>query len=111
MDEKAWRTKFEDFTATISCDVSYEESAQKLRDLVKSEMLLFTDMRDNPNRFFEAHRLLLAPGGHEARGPGFGIRFTVQFNLFAGSILGKFQRRTLPLSAGKAWAMQSRWQL
>ena len=48
-------------------------------------MLKFSDLRDNPKRFFEAHRLLLAPGN---RGPGFGIRFTVQFNLFAGSIIG-----------------------
>lgn len=56
-----------------------------LRGLIKSGLLKFKDLEDNPDRFFEAHRLLLAP---KARGPGFGIRFTVQYNLFAGSILG-----------------------
>uniref|UniRef100_A0A7S3UYT2 Acyl-CoA dehydrogenase/oxidase C-terminal domain-containing protein n=1 Tax=Aplanochytrium stocchinoi TaxID=215587 RepID=A0A7S3UYT2_9STRA len=80
-----WREKFIQETQGISSDVSYEESAQILRDLVKSKMLKFTDIQNDPDRFFEAHRLLLAPA---TRGPGFGIRFTVQFNLFAGSIIG-----------------------
>ena len=46
-------------------------------------MLKFTDMRDNPEKFFLAHRLLSTVGLG-----GFGIRFTVQFNLFSGSIVG-----------------------
>jgi len=46
-------------------------------------VLSLTDMRDNPERFFLAHRLL-----SRMLVDGFGIRFTVQFNLFAGSILG-----------------------
>ena len=40
-------------------------------------------MQDHPEKFFLAHRLLTTVGLS-----GFGIRFTVQFNLFAGSILG-----------------------
>ncbi|KAJ1460934.1 hypothetical protein M885DRAFT_508407 [Pelagophyceae sp. CCMP2097] len=60
-----------------------DESAALLRRLVKSEALRFTDMRDDPKKFFLAHRLLSSLGLS-----GFGIRFTVQFNLFAGSILG-----------------------
>ena len=36
-------------------------------------------MQDAPERFFLAHRLLSTIGLG-----GFGIRFTVQFNLFAG---------------------------
>jgi hypothetical protein len=40
-------------------------------------------MRDAPEKFFLAHRLLSTIGLG-----GFGIRFTVQFNLFAGSIIG-----------------------
>ena len=51
--------------------------------MVKSEVLRFTDMRDHPDKFFLAHRLLATVGLG-----GFGIRFTVQFNLFAGSIVG-----------------------
>jgi len=44
---------------------------------------MFTDMSDNPAKFFLAHRLLATVGLG-----GFGIRFTVQYNLFAGSIVG-----------------------
>ena len=40
-------------------------------------------MKDNPEKFFLAHRLLSTVGLG-----GFGIRFTVQFNLFSGSIVG-----------------------
>lgn len=59
------------------------KSSALLRRLVQSELLRFTDMRDNPEKFFLAHRLLSSVGLN-----GFGVRFTVQFNLFAGSILG-----------------------
>lgn len=45
--------------------------------------MIFTDMRDAPEKFFMAHRVLSTLGLS-----GFGIRFTVQFNLFAGSIVG-----------------------
>jgi acyl-CoA oxidase len=40
-------------------------------------------MKDEPEKFFMAHRVLSSIGLG-----GFGIRFTVQFNLFAGSIVG-----------------------
>jgi len=59
------------------------QSAGLLRKLIKTKLLKFTDMRDAPEKFFLAHRLLSTIGLG-----GFGIRFTVQFNLFAGSILG-----------------------
>jgi len=59
------------------------QSSRELRKLVKSKSLMFTDMQENPEKFFMAHRLLSTVGLS-----GFGIRFTVQFNLFAGSILG-----------------------
>lgn len=58
-------------------------SSQLLRTLIRSDVLKMTDMRDDPRKFFLAHRLLSTVGLS-----GFGIRFTVQFNLFAGSILG-----------------------
>ena len=58
-------------------------SAALLSRLVRSAHLRFTDMRDAPEKFFLAHRLLASSGTS-----GFGIRFTVQYNLFAGSILG-----------------------
>ena len=59
------------------------QSATLLRRLVKSGVLKFTDMSDAPDKFFLAHRLLATVGLG-----GFGVRFTVQFNLFAGSIVG-----------------------
>jgi len=65
--------------------VSYQDSAIFLRGLVKNQKLKFTDITNDPAKFFLAHRLLasLAP----AHGPGFWIRFTVQFNLFAGTVV------------------------
>jgi acyl-CoA oxidase len=43
---------------------------------------LYTDLRDDPDKFFEAHKMLA-----DKMLGAFGVRFTVQFNLFAGSIL------------------------
>jgi hypothetical protein len=59
------------------------QSAQVLRQLVKSKELVFADMRDAPEIFSLAHRLLATIGLN-----GFGVRFAVQCNLFAGSIIG-----------------------
>ena len=58
-------------------------TADVLRSLIRTNLLSFTDMRDAPEKFFLAHRLLATVGLG-----GFGVRFTVQFNLFAGSIVG-----------------------
>ena len=49
------------------------KSASLLRKLVRSEALKLTDMRDAPEKFFLAHRLLSSVGLS-----GFGVRFTVQ---------------------------------
>jgi len=45
--------------------------------LIKTGLLRFTDLRDNPEKFFEAHRLLGEGDRGLIYGPGFGIRFTV----------------------------------
>ena len=87
-DRQAELAKFTDeFLAVVTPAVASAsdpgQSAALLRTLVRSELLRFTDMRDDPEKFFLAHRLLSTIGLG-----GFGIRFTVQFNLFAGSILG-----------------------
>ena len=60
-----------------------QQSALEMRKLIKTGVLKFTDMRDRPDLFFLAHRLLAT----RMLG-GYGIRFTVTFNLFAGSVLG-----------------------
>eukprot|EP00439_Symbiodinium_sp_Y106_P069494 s1443_g11.t5 len=59
--------------------------AEQLRALQKTGLLRLTDLKNDPAKFFEAHRLL----AHHAPklGPGFWIRFTVHYNLFAGSVL------------------------
>jgi hypothetical protein len=66
---------------------------------VRKGTLRFTDIHDDPERFFLAHRLLAKHAPEH--GPGFWIRFTVQFNLFAGSVvaLGGPQQ----LAGHRAW--------
>lgn len=81
-----WAKAFaEEVSHLRSRGVSYQDSAIFLRGLVKNQKLKFTDITNDPAKFFLAHRLLasLAP----AHGPGFWIRFTVQFNLFAGTVV------------------------
>jgi acyl-CoA oxidase len=68
--------------ATSPSDDCWESSAQHLRELIRSRALLYTDLRDDPDKFFEAHKMLA-----DRMLGAFGVRFTVQFNLFAGSIL------------------------
>jgi len=80
-----WEQKWVAAVKDISSDVKYEDSSQILRALIKTGLLRFDDMENNPEKFFLAHRLLVDP---LKRGPGFWIRFTVQYNLFAGTVLG-----------------------
>ena len=60
-------------------------SVERFKKLLKSMLLKQTDLEENPARFYAAHRYLSAYA-HKI-GPGFFIRFTVQFNLFAGTVL------------------------
>ena len=62
---------------------SYEESAAFLRSLVKTKVLKHTDLRDNPERFFLAHRLVALKTFQLPwqTGSAFWIRFTVHYNL------------------------------
>ena len=75
-DDK-WESDFLAATATIRSDVAHEESAACLRELVRSGLLRHTDLRDHPERFFKAHRLLARHAVEH--GPGFWIRFTVHY--------------------------------
>lgn len=68
-------------------DRGYEESASQLRDLVRSGVLRQTDIVQRPERFFEAHKIVAEFAPHF--GSGFWVRFTVQFNLFAGTIAAR----------------------
>eukprot|EP00928_Gymnodinium_smaydae_P044340 TRINITY_DN2957_c0_g5_i1.p1 TRINITY_DN2957_c0_g5~~TRINITY_DN2957_c0_g5_i1.p1 ORF type:complete len:492 (-),score=67.66 TRINITY_DN2957_c0_g5_i1:153-1502(-) len=64
--------------------MGYEGSAEKLRQLTKSCVLKFTDIRDHPDRFFEAHRHVV---NNAPLGSGFWVRFTVHYNLCFGSVM------------------------
>lgn len=81
----SWTEQWENAVAKIDSNVHYQKSGDTLRSLIKTGLLRFTDLETNPERFFEAHRLVVDP---IKRGPGFWIRFTVQYNLFAGTVLG-----------------------
>ena len=86
IDEEAeWAAAFKDATDAFSGEDSHETSAERMRALVKSGLLRHTDLRDRPDRFFEAHRLLARRAVSE--GPGFWIRFTVHYNLCYGTVL------------------------
>jgi acyl-CoA oxidase len=82
-DHEAFTASFLNQLKGVSNATDPVQSAQVLRQLVKSKELMFADMCDAPEKFFLAHRLLATIGLN-----GFGVRFTVQYNLFAGSIIG-----------------------
>jgi acyl-CoA oxidase len=82
-----WRAAYTAELARVLAEpaTSPADSAARLSGLVRTGLLRFEDLREEPSKFFEAHRLLVNHGFEQ--GPGFSIRFTVQFNLFAGTIL------------------------
>lgn len=84
-----WTEAFEDATVGIAdmdpTTIDHVTSAQRMRDLLKTGLLRHTDLRDEPERFFLAHRILATHSS--AVGPGFWVRFTVHYNLCAGTVL------------------------
>jgi acyl-CoA oxidase len=62
---------------------NYLESAELLSNVIKNNFLGLTEFKTNPKKFFDFHELIVQKPGLE----GFGIKFTVQYNLFAGTIL------------------------
>ena len=89
-EDADWRDRFSRFVreAVPSSSSTYEASATALRTLVSNPHRLglhFADIQNNPSKFFESHRLL-AKRAPEL-GPGFWIRFTVHYNLFAGTVV------------------------
>lgn len=80
-----WTQQWEQAIESIRSDEGFEGSAAQLRKLQMTGLLKLTDLKTNPDRFFEAHRLLAE---HSPKlGPGFWIRFTVHYNLCFGSVL------------------------
>lgn len=90
MSNDQWADAFKAATVDLAKmdihGISYTDSAARMRVLLKTGLLRHTDLGTNPERFFLAHRLLAL---HAPQlGPGFWIRFTVHYNLMAGSVLG-----------------------
>mmetsp|Transcript_26012 Transcript_26012/g.54918 ORF Transcript_26012/g.54918 Transcript_26012/m.54918 type:complete len:525 (+) Transcript_26012:142-1716(+) len=89
-DDHEWKESFTKATVGVAemdpKTIDHDTSAQRMRDLVRSGLLRHTDLRDNPERFFQAHRIIAAHTS--AVGPGFWVRFTVHQNLCCGTILG-----------------------
>jgi len=85
MSHKNWENRWRNIISLVTNECDYNESACILRQIIQTGILSLTDIRDNPERFFQAHRILseVTP----QFGPGFWIRFTVQYNLFAGTIV------------------------
>ncbi|KAL1523338.1 hypothetical protein AB1Y20_018283 [Prymnesium parvum] len=84
-DHTAWESAFVRATDHVSSSVSHSESAAAMRALLQTGVLRHTDLRDHPERFFKAHRLLARHAVQH--GPGFWIRFTVHYNLCMGTVL------------------------
>ncbi|KAI8617268.1 acyl-CoA dehydrogenase/oxidase [Chytriomyces sp. MP71] len=85
LNDEEWQSQFRAAIADVGDGMSYAEAARRLRAVVGTGLLKLDDIRARPSRFFLAHRLLAA---HATRlGPGFFIRFTVHFNLFAGTVV------------------------
>ena len=60
-----------------------------LKDLIKSNILPYQEMHENPERLFSAHRVVasvVASSPNPSIGIPFWEQFTVQYNLFAGII-------------------------
>eukprot|EP00435_Cladocopium_sp_Y103_P000994 s2262_g1.t1 len=101
-----FKTAFRNATAdlpALGSNIHYSASADRLRKLLQEGPLKLTehsfpaftshfdeafsvlDLREAPENFFAAHSVLSEYATQV--GPGFGIRFTVQFNLFAGTVI------------------------
>jgi len=80
-----WNQQWAEAIKSITSDKGYQDSAEQLRKLSSSGLLKLTDLKHNPARFFEAHRMLAEQSPN--LGPGFWIRFTVHYNLCFGSVL------------------------
>ncbi|KAJ3271156.1 hypothetical protein HDV01_007014 [Terramyces sp. JEL0728] len=84
--DKEWIAKWKTAIPKIGDGMTFQDSAVKLRQLIGTKLLTLTDIQDDPDRFFEAHRIVAANSCKY--GPGFSIRFTVHYNLFAGTVVG-----------------------
>ncbi len=90
MSLSEWSSMFSKETIDVAKmdvhSITFKESSERLRILLRTNILKHDDIVKRPERFFLAHRLL-ARYAHKL-GPGFWIRFTVHYNLCVGSVVG-----------------------
>lgn len=81
--ERAFREHISDYPA-MGYEISFEESANRLRRMVKSGLLRNTDCLNRPERFLRAHNIMseFTP----VLGYGFFLRFTAHYNLFCVNV-------------------------
>jgi acyl-CoA oxidase len=80
-----WKREFSEIIADLDDDLTSREAAECLRAVIGTGLVSVDDLRKEPEKFFEAHRML-AKQVHRI-GAGFWIRFTLHYNLFAGAVL------------------------
>lgn len=86
-----WRIAFQRHVDALerakdgSTRVPLKRRVKAMREIIRSNAVMFEDIEEDPEKFFEAHRLLARRSGE--LGPGTWIRFTVQFNLCCGTIV------------------------
>ena len=54
-EKKAWMQATDGLTSNLT----YQESAEALRKLVKTKLLTYFDIEKNPSKFFEFHRMVV----------------------------------------------------
>src|SRR5579863_5565487 len=82
-----------------SIDSNYLLASNELSKLVKRGLLSYEDILNKPEKFLAFHAAI--PEFNNLG--GFGIRFTVQYNLFAGSImtLGMQHHKAILVNSGE----------
>ena len=90
-----WARRFRAAIAPVRQLTAFDHASSTalLRDVASAGLLSLTDVRDNPERFFLAHRLLAAEAAEGA--PGFWIRFTVHYNLCCGTVVALGEQQHL----------------
>jgi len=73
---------FETYLSNLPHVENYKETTKQLTKIIKGEYLLYSDIENNPEKFFDCHREFAVNKQHSL-----GIKFTVQYNLFGGTIM------------------------
>ena len=60
MDDAEWERQWLSYIHRVRHDVPYKQSADYLRELIKTGLVKYADAHDNADRFFEAHRSLVS---------------------------------------------------